>query len=480
VGGVEVADVRVLVVNTNRHGMPSPAMPLGACLVAEAAAHAGHRVRLLDLMFEPRPRQALARALQTETADVVGFSVRNIDDNNMAAPQGLLGHLRPLVDVARTHSEASLGLGGAAVGIMPREVLELSGAHWAVAGEGERVFPQLLDAVAGGRDPRTVAGVVTPGDAAVEPLRAAHAPETFAADLHRWIDVRAYEAHLAPAPVQSKRGCPFECVYCTYPLIEGRAYRLAEPEHVVDAVRRLKRQGTRDAEFVDNVFNEPREHALAVCEALARAHVGMRLHSVDMSPRGLDVHLLRAMEQAGFASLGITVESASDPALAGLGKAFTAEDVRSAAEAVRHTRLPCLWSLLLGGPGETTDSVEETMRFVRDDVRPGDTVFLSAGLRVYPGTRLARIARDQGVLTVPAGGMLRPVFYVSPELDREWLYRVVRRASASYANIAGSRAAALSFLPALNRWAYRLGVRPPLWRHTRRLRRVLNFLGIRT
>jgi len=107
-------------------------------------------------------------------------------------------------------------------------------------------------------------------------------------DFGRWVNVAAYRARQASVPLQSKRGCPFTCIYCTYGACEGTARAVLDPEEVVRQVRSLVERGQRDIEFVDAVFNAPYDHALAVCEALARARTGARLLTHNLNPRYVD------------------------------------------------------------------------------------------------------------------------------------------------------------------------------------------------
>ena len=69
---------------------------------------------------------------------------------------------------------------------------------------------------------------------------------------------------------------------------------------------------------------------------------------------------------------------------------------------------------MLGGPGETRETVAETIAFARRTVRPGDVAYFNVGIRIYPGTELERLAREEGVLTGSVQEMLEPVFYFSP------------------------------------------------------------------
>jgi radical SAM superfamily enzyme YgiQ (UPF0313 family) len=255
-------------------------------------------------------------------------------------------------------------------------------------------------------------------------------------------------------------------------------YRLKEPGSVADAVARLAATGLRDIEFVDSVFNAPLDHAMNVCDALARVRHHARLQCLELNPLSFDDSLLTAMERAGFVGMGITLESASDPVLRGLKKGFTTREVHHAAEVVRRHRIPCAWIFLLGGPGETEETVKETLRFAGKQIRPQDVAFFNTGIRIYPGTELESIARSQGVLSRAPEDMLSPVFYVSPEVDTHWMERELKKSMNRHMNFLNMDSLSLSFLPTIHRTAYRLGLRLPLWRHTRIIRRCLRLTGM--
>jgi radical SAM superfamily enzyme YgiQ (UPF0313 family) len=475
--------LKVLLVSLNRYRNPMPVMPVGACTVADAVAAAGHEVRFLDLMFSRSPMGDLTREVASFSPDVVGLSLRNIDDNNLLEPEEFHGELRRAVDSVRRCSAAPIAAGGAAFAVMPEALLRSSGADLGVVGDGDSVFPEVLGALGNDGQAGNVPGAaeIRDGEFRCNPAdgsRLRNGP--CVPDYGRWLDLRAYRRAMGTAGVQTKRGCEFQCVYCTYALVEGPRYRFHPVDGMVEGVRKLVRSGIRDIEFVDSVFNAPYEHALAVCEAFARAGTGARLQSLELNPRFVDEPLLSAMGRAGFSGIGITAESVSDPVLAGLGKQYRSDDVHRAAETVSRCSLPCVWIFMFGGPGETPDTVRETLRFAGEKVRPSDVVFMNFGIRIYPGTELERIARDEGVLQVAGVEMLKPVFYLSPQVNREWLAAELDRFLANHPGAVGPRSLALPFLPLVQRIGYRCGVRPPLWKHTRRIRRILSAVGVRT
>ncbi len=431
-------------------------------------------------MFEKDPARAVSKALKRCRYDAVGLSVRNIDNNSMQEPAYYIGDLASLVRRIKAGTDAPVILGGAALSIMPQEILRATGATCAVRGSGTAVFPRLLDRLSSGQPLDDLSGIIVQERG--EGTRVAADPATFSGgntpDYSRWIDVNAYRSRLATVPIQTKLGCGFKCVYCTYPTIEGEGRFLQDPGITANSVQKLAMSGFRDFEFVDSVFNAPPEHALALCDALARKQLPTRFQSMDVNPLFLNDELLFAMERAGFSGMGMTVESASDPVLSGLRKGFTAAHVHKAAETVRRHNVPCLWIFMFGGPGETEETVQETLRFAEKEIRPADAAFFTIGIRIYPGTGLETIARKQGVLSLAPAEMLAPVFYTSPGVDPWRMEQQVRNSVQRHMNFLCADSLGFPYLPAFHQLGCRMGLTTPLWRYTRHIRRGLRFFGM--
>lgn len=476
--------MNVLIIASNRSRQPVPVIPFGASIVAQSLKNAGHQVRVLDLMFEFDPSKAVRRAFNGSNPDMVGLSVRNLDNNDMQDTAEYVSELVALAEVIREYSKAPIVLGGSAVGVMPEQLLRATGAQLAVLGDGEAVFPMLLQAMDNGHY-LSDAFEKTPRVAWIEEGSFRRSLDTplplseslMLPDFHRWIDAKKYRSHLATIPIQSKRGCPFECIYCTYGINEGPEYRLFSPKEVGDAVRQLCATGFRDIEFVDNVFNSPYDHAMDICEDIACVPSDARLQTIELNPAFIDDNLLGTMNRAGFIGVGVTAESASDIVLDNLEKGYTADDVWRASEAVKRNPVPCFWLFLIGGPGETKESVMETIRFAQYATRPKDVAFFNVGIRIYPGTPLEKIARDEGVLTASPEEMLLPAFYFSPELDLKWVRDELSRVTGDHMNFLHGASLSHPWLPTINRLGHLLRVKQPLWRHTRTIRRIVRIFG---
>jgi anaerobic magnesium-protoporphyrin IX monomethyl ester cyclase len=471
---------RVLLVSANRERQPMPVLANGLACVASALDAAGHDVRVVDLCFEHDAEAAARRAAERFRPDVVGVSVRNIDNSDSIALRHYTPEAAGVLRALRSAAPAATVIaGGAAFGVAPEALFRELGVDYGVAGDGERATTTLVDALATGRPVGAVPGVVRQGDQGViftPPGEDADLDALPRPRLHRWLDVRRYQHHGATVPIQTKRGCVYKCVYCTYRNVEGWGYRMRAPELVVDEMEELAREaGVRHFDFVDSTFNSPPGHAIDVCEAVARRglpdRLGVRLETMNFTPATASPELLAAMRRAGFSSLGITAESASDPVLARLEKGFDAAKVRVVADRVERAGIRALWIFLVGGPGETPETLEETLAFAAERLARGNAVYLTVGLRIYPGTTLHRIALAEG--SVQYGDpLLAPTFYFSPSLDFEAAVVRLRRFAADHPRFMFSADSRSAILPYLTRLASLLHLPRPHWRYMGIFQRV--------
>ena len=259
--------MNILLIITNRYRGPIPVIPLGACLVAESCERAGHQVQTLDLMFERDPLCTLSSVIDRTQPDVVGLSLRNIDNNDMQHPAVFYKDLTLLIDTIRRKTCATVVLGGAAVGVMPEALLRFTGADWAILGDGEIVFPKLLAMLSKDVSPKDILGVAWIDDTVFR-INIGYSDRfsgnSLLPDFHRWINLHSYLSRFSTVPVQTKLGCHFKCIYCTYRKIEGHDYRLCDTHTIAEVIIYLAKSGMRDIEFVDNVFNSPYDHAMAL------------------------------------------------------------------------------------------------------------------------------------------------------------------------------------------------------------------------
>jgi len=458
-------------------------VPNGLACVASALDAAGHSVEFLDLCFAKNAVASARGAASRFRPDVIGVSVRNIDNSDAIALRHYTPEAREVLHALREAApSARVVAGGAAFGVAPEALFRDLAVDYAVAGDGERASVALIDALSSGTGAAIDAlpGLVRERNGTVvftPPGEDADLDSLPRPSLHRWIDLARYQRHGATIPIQTKRGCVYKCVYCTYRNVEGWGYRTRDPELVTDEIEELKvKAHIRHFDFVDSTFNSPPGHALRVCEAITRRKLNVHLDTTNFTPAAASSELLRAMTLAGFRTLGITAESASDPVLEKLEKGFTAAKVREVAERVEKHGIKTLWIFLVGGPGETTQTVEETLSFARWRLERGDAVYLTVGLRIYPGTTLHRIAISEGIVP-SASSLLDPTFYFSSELHFEETVARLKRFAAEHPRFMFSADSRSMILPYLTRTASLLRLPRPHWQYMGLFQRVSRAIG---
>jgi radical SAM superfamily enzyme YgiQ (UPF0313 family) len=412
--------LRVLLVSANTERINMVALPLGLGLVAAAARRAGHETAFLDLLATADPPAALREAVEAFRPEAIGISVRNIDDQNLQHPRLLLERVKEIVAACRACSAAPIVLGGAGYSIFPRAVLAYLGADYGIRGDGEAALPALLDRLATGEDPRGLPGVFVAGDAT----------DRGRADVERLDDLPLWNDALAAAadpqatdlwvPIQSRRGCPNDCSYCSTANIQGRAIRTRSPQLVVEALSRWAQAGFRRFYFVDNSFNIPEAHALELCRRIRDARLGVTWRCI-VYPHLVREELVRLMAEAGCVEVALGFENGSLRILRELNKRFTPDEVRTVSELLAAHGIRRFGFLLLGGPGETRASIEESVAFSRSLHLDG--LRATIGVRIYPDTPLARRAVAEGVIAAD-DDLLQPRFYLAPGLE-PWIYELL-------------------------------------------------------
>ncbi len=458
--------MRLLLAYHNPSREMTPAPPVGMACIATAAAAAGHEVAFCDLTLSSRPLRSLARALARHRPEVVGFSVRNIDNVVRQRAARELDAQRELLAAVRAWGPARIVVGGPAVSLLGAQVLTRLDADFAVIGEGEETVPELLAALGEGRSPAAVAGIAWRDAAGLHATPPRPRAAFGASGLESWIDWRPYERRGHTWPIQTKRGCPYGCTYCGYPLLEGAAIRRRDPVEVVDEIARVARRWRpRTFEIIDSVLNEPPGHLLALCRELASRRLGVELTALGLSPRHTDEELFAALRAAGFRSLMLSPESASPRMLAAMHKGFDRADLDRTAALARASGLDCCWFFLLGAPGENRETVEETLAFIERELtsRRFFTIVFT-GIRLLPGAPLTRAEQAAGRLA-PDHDFTEPTFYLSPELDEAWTLRRINQTIARQPNVVhAAEGEVAAWQRLLEGVAFRLGFRPPVWR----------------
>ncbi|MCJ7830033.1 MAG: cobalamin-dependent protein, partial [Desulfobacterales bacterium] len=316
--------MKVLLISANTVLVPYPVYPLCLDYVAGALTP-DHQVRTLDLNQLPEGLD-LESSIRAFAPDIVGISLRNIDNTDVLHPKGFMGHYHDLMKRVRRACDAPVVLGGSGFTIFPHETMNLLEADYGIVGEGERMA-LLLKALERGEAPSAVPGVITRG-----------APVTDPAPWSRGF-IRKFEpqaAHLdfylknsGMLNLQTKRGCPFRCVYCSYPHIEGRVMRFAAPADIARTAVQLQQAGAKYIFVTDSAFNADIDHSLAVAQAFQKARLTVPWGAF-FAPVRLPRDYFKTMADCGLKHVEFGTESLCAPVLKAYRKPFALEHVAQA------------------------------------------------------------------------------------------------------------------------------------------------------
>jgi len=401
---------KFLLISSNTASSPYPVYPLGCAVIASVMMNAGYDVKILDFLQLDEDFEKLKCEIRNFSPDMAGISIRNIDNVNileeeyfLSAPTkitSLLHELCPGLPVI---------LGGSGFSIMPEEILNAVGADYGVAGEGEEVILTLVKALMKGDVPKNK--ILRSSQPRID-------SEIFGAHYNPSL-TKFYSEKGSIMPLQTKRGCLNNCLYCTYPFLEGRTLRARSPREVVDDMRRLKDEvGADFIFFTDSVFNDANSEYMNVIKEIEKSNIDIPWTAFFQPDPKLNKDIVKRLIDAGLHSVELGPDATSDTTLKGIGKNFTFRDVIKCNELFAEEHVAVANYFMMGGPKENEVSAKEGVENIRELTMSVSFVFL--GIRLLPGTPLFNIAISEKIIDKNSD-MIKPIYYFSSDLERKWL-----------------------------------------------------------
>ncbi|MBT8375069.1 MAG: radical SAM protein [Deltaproteobacteria bacterium] len=413
--------MKVLLVSANIFTEPYPVYPLGLDYVARAIAD-DHKVKILDLN-DLKDVDSIDELIKSFLPDIIGISIRNIDNTDTTDPKGFINRYKKLVALIRNCSKSPIVLGGSGFTIFPAEVLEALQADYGIIGEGER-FSLFLNAIEKKEDVSSIPGVITRGNKAQipKPLDKSFAAQIDINNSHH----KFYLKKGGMLNLQTKRGCNFKCIYCTYPHIEGSRLRLIPPKEVAITALKLQEAGAKYFFITDSAFNSDFSHSSEVAKEFIKNGISIPWGAF-FAPKSPPKDYFKLLKDAGLNHVEFGTEAMSNKMLASYKKPFKINNIFDAHKLANNAGLHVAHFFLLGGPGENTDTLKETLSNI--DKLDKTVLFFFCGLRIYPYTALYDTALSEGQISKD-DDLLKPVFYQNESIRSEEIIRIVTR----YAN----------------------------------------------
>ncbi len=411
---------RVLLISANRMVHPY-VFPLGLGYVHAGLKKYGFHAGVLDLAQILFRKQTVLKYMNRFHPDYIGISIRNLDNCCYSSPKSTVWEVKQLVGwIYEWQKNAVVIIGGSAFSLLPEEWMDELKVSYGLMGDGTDTFAQLIMQLEEGCKNPNVPGLIFWDRDRWVKYPAMKQNAVLKILPSRDIYIHRLQPQLSPAyNILTKTGCTHQCLFCAYPCLEGHRVTKREPWHVAEEIRMMKEQYQISAfDFVDSVFNAPSEHAQEICREIIAKRLNIRF-TCFLNPDGCSKQLAVLLKQAGCVHAELGIDTASVRMLKTLRKGFTKEQIFQCIQVCREAGLSYNVCLLFGGPGETMETVDETLAFL--DEAGVEELFGLTGIRILPGTGMYEwYVRENGPVK-----LLLPQFYCSKQISPQQVKKLV-------------------------------------------------------
>lgn len=364
-------------------------LPLGIGYLIANAASTEHEIRVFDGTLDDADAQSphFTSFLKAFGPDVVGVS---------SWSKTFKESLRVLRAAKALNPKVVTLMGGVHPTAYPEKSIDNPEVDYLLTGEAEFSFPMLLDRLATGRPVHDVPGIVMRAPQGVHlcppqlisDLDSIKLPDYQAIRLQDYIrkGYRYFSRKRMNAPIWMTRGCPYQCKFCTAPVINGRKLRMHSVAYGVNWVKMLYNTfGIRHINIIDDNFTFHAAYTREFCLAIIKeALPGLELSTANgIRAQRTDYETLRLMRRAGWRMVTVAPESGSPRVLKLMRKDLDVDMWPGKVREIRKAGLKCHAAILIGYPGETPDDLILTAELIRK------SDFDSIGIQYFqplPGT----------------------------------------------------------------------------------------------
>ncbi len=409
---------KIALISANVHKIPYPVYPLGISYLASYLSSVlpnDFEIKLYD--FNHEETESFSDFMRDNNFLLVGVSMRNFDDStNIYEENIFITKYKEIMGIIRTHTDKPVVIGGSGFSVFPELMFNELSPDYGIKGEGEESLRQLILALDEGREPFDIEGLAYRLPDGVFCVNG-HTKYISAPVLHvenSWVDYYWKEGGMLN--IQSKRGCPYNCIYCSYPLIDGRRVRTLDAKMVVKNIEELYfSKGVSYLFFTDSIFNIHKDYNEELARRLIESKANIQWGAY-FSPSNMTFDDLKLYQQSGLTHIEFGTDSLSDRQLEKYNKKFRFSNIKEQSEYCGNLGIFYAHYLILGAYGETEDTLNETFEHSKE---LGFTIYFPyIGMRIYPDTKLCDIAISEGLIK-SSEELISPVYYISKDIDEE-------------------------------------------------------------
>lgn len=279
------------------------------------------------------------------------------------------------------------------------EVLKYDFVDVVIIGEGEETLLDLTKTVEKERPLSSVNGiafedVVTPPRQLILDLDSLPLPARHLLPMDSY---KLLNMDTKMSTMITSRGCPMQCSFCSSAALHGTKLRMRSVDKILDEMEYLVNEmGIETIAFMDDTFTISKKRVIELCEGIEERKIDV-MWGCTSRVDSLNKELLRRMKKAGCITVFMGVESADQQMLDTVNKQTTIEKIKDAFEVSRQEKIRTIASVVLGMPGDTHESIKNTINFVKE-LNPSYAIFSLA--TPYPGTRFYQQTLEKDLIKV--------------------------------------------------------------------------------
>jgi anaerobic magnesium-protoporphyrin IX monomethyl ester cyclase len=339
-------------------------LPLSILAIA-AVLEGKEEYAIVDGNLDPHPTESLIALIHERSVDLLAVTV-------MPGPQ-TVGAVASCREIRARFPELPIVWGGYFASNYTATALNASYVDYAVRGQGELTLLELLEAIRGHRELKSIAGLSYKGADGVprhNPERQMRSPDDFPWYAYHRVPVEKY---LLPtflgrrtAVHQASIGCPFRCNFCGVVNFSGSREKMESPARTGDILRHLAQTYGVDAvQFYDNNFFLREDHTRELADRIAPLNMRWWCEGRTDIMMGYSDVTFEAIRRAGCAMIFFGAESGSNEILKEMNKDLCAEDTLALASRIRRFGIIPEFSIIFGNPKDPEGDTRDCIRFIR-------------------------------------------------------------------------------------------------------------------
>lgn len=393
--------------------------PLGLGYLAAVAEENNHKVKILDSLVEGYHNK---RNWDEEGYGYLGLNKKEMYHRIESFKPDVVGITVPFTLMYQNALEAAFAVkefdqdvpvmvGGTHVSADPESILKNDNIDYAIIGEGEKTFKELINYFEKDLEINSIQGVaykINNGEVNVNTHReyitdldSIPFPARHLMDTEEYIKISESHGPLNRkryTPMITSRGCPGRCIFCSIHCVWGYKWRSRSVENILEEIEQvIQRYNVKEIHFEDDNISLNRERMKKICEAI----IERGLDITWTVPNGifvntLDRELLKLMRDSGCYQLNLGIESGNENIRKNvIGKHISTEKIK---KVVKEGKKQGIWMhgfFIIGLPEETIREIEDTLKFSREINLDSANFFIATP---YPGTELYKTAVSQGYI----------------------------------------------------------------------------------